>query len=244
MPTISREFHAHSGNYTPGGNACRYIVVHNTGNTAGARAEANYAASNQHPSSYHYVLDGTGTIYQILNDTDTAWAVGAWRGVSQLIGNGESISIEVCSNGTAFTPEEIAELRWLVQTLMNRYGISPAHVVRHYDCHTGRKDCPAYYVDATRWATLHALITSEIEPEEDTDMAFDALIQPDGKNYMVWVHGDNIHDLAHPDEVTAIKQVYKIATGKDIPMGKVGGDNAPWFKRFAAACKRSSGYLK
>lgn len=243
MPTISREYHAHSGNYTPGGNSRRYIVVHNTGNTAGARAEAAYAQNNEHPSSYHYVLDGGGTIYQILDDSDTAWAVGAWRGAVQYIGNNESISIEVCSNGVPFTSAEITELHWLVRVLMQRYGIDAAHVVRHFDAHSGHKDCPAAYVDPAKWATLRALITSEIEPEE-TEMAFDALIQPDGKSYMVWVHGDSIHDLSHPDEVTAIKQVYKIATGKDIPTGKVGTSGAPWFKRFAAACKRSSSYLK
>ena len=80
---ISREYHAHSGNYNAGGNSCRYIVVHNTGNTANARAEARFAQNDQHPSSYHYVLDGS-ECFQILDDTDTAWAVGAWSGAVPL----------------------------------------------------------------------------------------------------------------------------------------------------------------
>ena len=142
MPTISREFHAHAGNYTPGGNAPRYIVVHYTAITASARQEATYAATNQHPSSYHFVLDGGGTIYQLLDVTDTAWAVGAWAGATQLIGNSESVSIEVCNDGRQFTTDEVAELRWLVRKLMGELGIDADHVVRHFDCHTGRKDCP------------------------------------------------------------------------------------------------------
>ena len=161
MPTISRAYHAHSGNYTPGGNSCRYIVVHNTGNTAPARNEASYAQNNQHPSSYHYVLDGGGTIYQVLSDSDTAWAVGAWAGAKQIIGNNESISIEVCSNGTEFTEAEQQELAWLVQMLMAKWGIQADRVVRHWDCHTGRKNCPAYYSGASNpaWDALHERIT-------------------------------------------------------------------------------------
>ena len=72
MPIISRAYHAHSGNYTPGGNKPKYIVVHYTANTASALNEAKYANNNQHASSYHFVLDGAGTIYQILDVTDTA----------------------------------------------------------------------------------------------------------------------------------------------------------------------------
>ena len=167
MPTISRAYHAHSGNYTPGGNSCRYIVVHNTGNTAPARNEASYAQNNQHPSSYHYVLDGGGTIYQVLSDSDTAWAVGAWAGARQLIGNNESISIEVCSDGTEFTEAEQQELTWLVQMLMAKWGIPADRVVRHWDCHTGRKNCPAYYSGASNpaWDALHERITGgDMEP--------------------------------------------------------------------------------
>lgn len=163
MPTISREFHAHSGNYSAGGNAPRYIVVHYTANTATARQEATYAATSQHPSSYHFVLDGGGTIYQLLDVTDTAWAVGAWAGATQLIGNSESVSIEVCNDGRQFTTDEVAELRWLVRKLMRELGIDADHVVRHFDCHTGRKDCPLYYAGFGNkaWETLRDTITRE-----------------------------------------------------------------------------------
>lgn len=154
------EYTAHDGNYTPGGNSCEYIVVHYTGNNASANAEARYAESDQHPSSYHYVLDDDAC-YQLLNDSDTAWAVGAWPGATQLISNRRSISIEVCSNGEAFTAAEQANLREVVGMLMERHGIDADHVVRHWDCHTGRKDCPWAYAgsDNAAWTELHAYIT-------------------------------------------------------------------------------------
>lgn len=233
---ISREYHAHAGNYNAGGNSCRYIVVHNTGNTANARAEARYAQNNQHPSSYHYVLDGS-ECFQILDDTDTAWAVGAWSGATQLIGNRESISIEVCSNGTAFTGGEINQLTELVGILMKRHNIPASRVVRHYDCHTGHKDCPAYYVNQSRWNALHAIITSGMIVDGDIKMA-ECIIQPNGKKYLVWFDGTKCHGLAHPDELKAIQMVYKAATGKDIPSIALGQEGAPWATRFKAALDR------
>lgn len=162
MATISREYHAHAGRYQPGGNSCDYIVVHNTGNSASALAEARNQQNNfSRAAGAHYFLDGSGVIYQLLDDTDTAWAVGAWSGARQIISNYESISIEVCSDGVEFTDAEIEELTWLVQLLMERHDIPARNVVRHWDCHTGRKECPAWYVPQNRWYVLWKTITEE-----------------------------------------------------------------------------------
>lgn len=236
MLEISRAYHAHRGNYTPGGNSCRYIVVHNTSNTANANAEARYAANDQHPSSYHYVLDGSNPVYQILDDTDTAWAVGAWSGARQLIGNNESISIEVCSNGTEFTGSEVAQLTELVGILMKRHGIPASRVVRHYDCHTGHKDCPAAYVNQAKWNALWKVITSGAV-ENGVIMA-ECIFRPNNKGYLVWFDGTKAHGLAHPDEVTAIDKVYRAATGKGIPQFALGSESAPWATRFKNALDR------
>jgi len=171
MPTISRAFTCHPSRYSPGGNSCRYIVVHYTANDAPARNEANNVMYNNdgRKASAQYYLDGHGTIYQVMEDDDTAYAVGAWPGNTQYIGNSESISIEVCNDGGPFTIDEIAELRWLVQLLMERHGIPESRVVRHYDCQggpAGRKACPYWYTpeggggDAA-WNTLKDTITRE-----------------------------------------------------------------------------------
>lgn len=234
---ISREFHAHSGNYNRGGNYPRFIVVHNTGNTANARAEARFAQNDQHPSSYHYVLDGN-ECFQILDDTDTAWAVGAWAGTYQIIGNRESVSIEVCSNGTEFTSQEIKQLTELVGILMDRWDIPAERVVRHYDCHSGHKDCPAFYVNQSRWNALWSVITSGIIKEDEIDMGMECIIQPNGKKYLVYYDGHKCHPLAHPDEVTAIQTVAQATLGKKLPQIALGKDGAPWATRFKAAIDR------
>ena len=148
--------------FTAGGNSRKYIVVHNTGNTATAVQEANNLKNNYAAASFHYVLDDTDII-QCVHDYDTAWAVGAWSGCVAYIRNSESISIEVCSNGTAFSQAERDNLRKLVMHLMEYYGIQADHVVRHYDCHSGRKACPAAYCGTSAknaaWKELHAYIT-------------------------------------------------------------------------------------
>ena len=184
-PAISRGYHAHSGNYPAGAtNWRRYIAIHNTGNTASALNEARYAANNSHGSSFHYVLDGGGVIYQTLNDNERSWSVGGWSGTVQYISNAEVISIEVVSNGDRFTAAEVSELAYLVPLLMERHGIDAAHVVRHYDCHSGRKRCPAAYcgtaANDAAWEELKATITGGNDVQLSDKLNDTPL--PDGSN--------------------------------------------------------------
>ena len=143
--------------YSKAANSRKYIVIHNTANTASARAEALNCNRNDGQSSFHYVLDGS-EIYASVPTKYTAWSVGAWSGCEQLIGNGESISIEVCSDCKEFTKAQKEQLRELVRYLMQEYKIPKSHVVRHYDCHTGRKRCPYAYsgtkTNDAKWETL------------------------------------------------------------------------------------------
>lgn len=158
---------ARSDRYTHGGNSRQYIVVHNTANTATAKQEAQNLHNNSGQSSFQYAVDDT-SIYQCVHDYDTAWAVGAWKGATPYIRNNQSISIEVCNPGKIFSDASIDRLHWLVRDLMEYYGIPADHVVRHWDCHSGRKACPAYYAGTGNkaWNELHALITSPYaEPE-------------------------------------------------------------------------------
>ncbi len=162
-PTTKRVW-ARADRFTAGGNQRRYIVYHNTANTATADEEARNLANNPGSSSFHYVTDGVETI-QCVHDYDSAWAVGAWKGAKAYIGNSESISIEVCSAGAEFTQAEADALRALVLHLMEYYSIPAERVVRHYDCHSGRKNCPAAYSGTRNAANdaLHAYITGQTE---------------------------------------------------------------------------------
>lgn len=161
-----KQMWARRDRYTAGGNSKKYIVVHNTASTASAYAEARNLHNNPGRSSFHYTLDGED-IYQCVHDYDTAWAVGKWSGTVAYIRNNESISIEVCSPGTEFTQAEKDQLRCLVHDLMSAYGIPASRVVRHWDCHSGRKECPKFYAGSNNaaWTKLHAYITSGEEDE-------------------------------------------------------------------------------
>lgn len=162
-PTTKRIW-ARDDRYTHGGNSRKYIVTHNTANTASAKQEAENLKNNPGKSSFQYVLDDTDII-QCVHDYDTAWAVGPWSGAKAILLNSETISIEVCSNGKEFTAKEVENLRKLVLHLMEYYDIPADHVVRHYDCHTGHKLCPAAYCGSAakdkRWLKLHGYITGK-----------------------------------------------------------------------------------
>lgn len=154
------------GRYTPGGNSPRYIVVHNTANTATAVQEANNLHNNAGQSSFHYAVDDTDVVHCV-HDYDAAWAVGAWTGTTAYITNFESISTEVCNAGTEFTEASKKNLRALVLHLMEYYDIPADRVVRHYDCHSGHKLCPMFYSQhVDKWNELHAYITTAPAPEK------------------------------------------------------------------------------
>ena len=146
-----------AANYTNGrgGNSIAYILVHYTAgqntNSGAALANCKYFNRNSVGASAHYFIDSGYTIWQSVAETNTAWHAGNWAM------NQRSIGIEVCSAGV-FTEEEIERLTWLVQHLMKKHNIPASRVIRHYDV-TGKK-CPAYYVDAARWKTLHTRITT------------------------------------------------------------------------------------
>lgn len=70
---------------------------------------------------------------------------------------------------------------------------------------------------------------------DDCEEDMQCLIKPDGQDYMVWYDGNRLHGLCHPDEMTAIQDIYRHCTGKEIPIFEYGTKDAPWFHRFADA---------
>ena len=143
MQTISEFIQCDSRNYTHGRRGCKvdHIAIHYTGTEASAHNNLLYFSRNSVGASAHYFIDRDGTICQSVSEEDTAWAVGQWNM------NCRSISIENVSSGEDFTEAQKASLRDLVLDIMNRYGISADHVIRHY--HVTGKLSPATYVDTS-----------------------------------------------------------------------------------------------
>lgn len=160
--------HKHHGalNLVPRTGAIKYIVVHYTGSgsSKAGSAEANciYFSRGYRAASAHYFIDDSGIWEYADPSKSVTWHCGDGRG-RYGITNQNSIGIEVCNNGGAFTQAEISYLTALVQQLMGTYGIPASRVVRHYDA--SRKACPYPYVpngeDPTgaKWEALHKVIT-------------------------------------------------------------------------------------
>ena len=171
MPTVKANMT--SVNYTPRGTKPTWIVIHNTSNGTDAPPIAynntQYFKSEYRGASATYFVDSGDTIWQCVSERDTAWHCGEAPSRNGCY-NSNSIGIEVCerADGT-FSDAEIENLRWLVQDIMQRYGIPASRICRHHDV-TG-KECPWYYSDDSRWAKLKAAIL------EDDDEMTDAQIE-------------------------------------------------------------------
>lgn len=139
-------------NRTPtSGRAIKYIVIHYTGNaTDTAKSNANYFRTVNRGASAHYFVDKT-TVYQVVEDKDIAWAVGRNYGSNNLFGvvtNGNSISIEMCSDGGKIADATFDNTVELTKSLMARYGILASNVYRHWDVCS--KQCPGWVGWGTR----------------------------------------------------------------------------------------------
>lgn len=161
MAFIINTYHGKYNIFSRAKSSIKYIVVHyvgaGTSSAGSALANCKYFAGGNRNASAHYFIDDE-YIYEYANPaTYGCWHVGDGKG-KYGITNTNSIGIEVCNNGGAFTKAEIARLSFLTQKLMKDFNIDSEHVVRHYDA--SRKQCPAYYAkNGTAWKKLKATIT-------------------------------------------------------------------------------------
>lgn len=132
-------------NFTKGNSGRKYIVIHYTGNkTDKATSNGNYFKNANRGASAHYFVDDT-TVVQVVSENDTAWAVGRNYGSNNLFGkctNRNSISIEMCSTNGRISNATYQNTVALVKSLMKKYNIDAAHVVRHWDVCS--KSCPGW----------------------------------------------------------------------------------------------------
>jgi len=143
----------------------KYIVIHYTANNGDtAKGNASYFANNDIGASAHYFVDEE-EIWQSVKDSDTAWHCGAKTYKHSYCRNPNSLGVEMCSrkDGTGryyFKAETVTNTVQLVKTLMAKYSIPNANVIRHYDV-TG-KNCPAPFVeDEAAWQVFKKKLTKE-----------------------------------------------------------------------------------
>lgn len=139
-------------------NHPKYIVIHETDNfNRGAGAAAHSRAHNNGnlATSVHYYVDDVA-IYQTLNHTDGAWAVGKQYGTPLVAGanNNNTINIEICVNPDSDYDKARLNCVDLVRHLMQETGIPADRVIRHYDAK--RKWCPRKMMDSPSYGRTSA----------------------------------------------------------------------------------------
>ena len=168
MPAIKKKIIAqgkHFKNFTSGrnGKKVKYIVIHYTSTLASAYSNVKYFASRYVGASAHYFIDRNGDIYQSVEESDTAWSVGAQSYRHPKARNSNSINIEMVAKKNEFTLAQQDSLKQLVHHLMDKYDVSKNNVLRHYDV-TGKK-CPAWYIaPRAYWILLRNKIASHLKP--------------------------------------------------------------------------------
>lgn len=138
-------------NRTPRKGEIKYIVVHDTGNTArgaDAMAHFNYFNSGDRGASADFFADDGGCLQ--VNDYRKyyTWHCGDGGG-TRGITNANSVGIEICVNSDGNYNLTFYNAVDTVKHLMKELGISAENVVRHFDA--SGKNCPAS-MSANNWA--------------------------------------------------------------------------------------------
>ena len=133
-------------NYTKGRvKPIKYIVLHYTaGNGDTALGNCKYFLGMNRNASAHYFVDDK-SIWQSVEDDNTAWSVGAKYYKHKECRNHNSISIEMCSrikNGEYYIPgDTLRNAIELTKYLAEKYNIPHNNIIRHYDV-TGKNCLP------------------------------------------------------------------------------------------------------
>ena len=143
---------ANKANYGGKMASVKYIVIHYTANDGDTdENNGNYFANNIVKASAHYFVDDD-SVTQAVPDDYIAYHCGTTGKYKHpTCRNANSIGIEICDDvkdGKIYpSAKTIENALWLTKTLMKKYNIPQANVIRHYDV-TG-KLCPAYWSGTT-----------------------------------------------------------------------------------------------
>lgn len=139
-------------------NNPEYIVVHNTDNfSEGADARAHASAQlhgNLSGTSVHFYTDDKGIAYQTAELQRGCWHVGVNYGgkLFGTVNNRNSIGVEMCVQKGYDFEKAFENTVELLKTLLRMTGISPEHVVQHYD--VCLKNCPSQIRKKNAWKRL------------------------------------------------------------------------------------------
>ena len=122
------------------------LILHYTGMPSAEEALARLR-DPQTKVSAHYVIDDSGHIFQLVDDSKRAWHAGKsyWQGHEAI--NDMSIGIEIVNPGHEFGyrpfPDiQIESVMMLCHELIKKHPIIPRHIIGHSDIAPSRKEDP------------------------------------------------------------------------------------------------------
>jgi N-acetylmuramoyl-L-alanine amidase len=138
-------------NLRPTGTEVDMLVLHYTGMKSSEEALDRMCDKTSEVSA-HYMIDGAGLIYQLVEEASRAWHAGvsSWRGHTNM--NDRSIGIELANPGhefgyRAFPAAQMAALISLITEINQRQSIPTRNIVGHSDIAPARKLDPGELFD-------------------------------------------------------------------------------------------------
>lgn len=121
------------------------IVIHDTEETFEDSLAILTDPNRESPVSAHYLIDLSGSIYRLVNDTDRAWHAGTsyWHGMKDL--NDVAIGIELVNTDSAkngYPDQQITALIKLLIDIRNRFNIPLHFIISHEDIAPTRRADP------------------------------------------------------------------------------------------------------
>ena len=231
-----------------------YLVIHYVGCESSAAANANYFYTGQRGASAHYFVDEK-EIWQIVEDNDVAWHVGAYSYKHPYCRNSNSIGIELCvkrdSKGNWYYEDNtVKQGIELARIIVNKYNIPKNHVLRHYDV-TGKICGEPHVRDEKSWIEFRDSIyrmernrTYEMEDDEMVEKVnydingkkfeIDSIVK-DGTTYMAIAGLRNAGFTVEYENETKLRTIkndinkIKVADGdnslKDVNAININGNN-------------------
>lgn len=138
------------------------VVIHYTAMNS-AEAALDRLCDPQSEVSAHYLIERTGTLWQMVDEDMRAWHAGAgeWGGQGDI--NSRSIGVELDNTGDHPFPEpQMQALEHLLHAIMSRWDIPARGIIGHSDMAPGRKIDPGPRFDWQRLAKRGLVVPSGI----------------------------------------------------------------------------------
>ena len=139
------------------------IVLHYTGMATAVEA-IERLRSPESKVSAHYVVEETGQIVQLVEESKRAWHAGSgeWAGKGDV--NSRSVGIEIANPGDRpFGEGQMCSVEDLIDVIMRRWRIPARRVIGHSDMTPGRKFDPGPKFDWRRLALAGLSVWPEAE---------------------------------------------------------------------------------